>query len=55
MTLVVGTAGRDRDRTVTVSQLRSVMRANLAESVGLLDARTVRRLGDELRLVRRWG
>ena len=54
MTLVVGRAGRDRDGTVTVSQLRSVIRANPAEW-WLAGLETVRRLGDELRLVRRWG
>ncbi len=55
MTLIVGRTGRDRDGTVTVSQLRSVTRANLAEPVGVRGLETVRRLGDELRLVRRWG
>ncbi len=49
--LVAGIANRDRDCTVNVSQLITVDRADLEESVGLLDARTVRRVDDGLRLV----
>lgn len=46
-----GSAGLERDSMVNVSQLMSVNRADLAESVGLRDSRTVRRLDDGRRLV----
>ncbi|CAN5289293.1 hypothetical protein BH24ACT10_BH24ACT10_10410 [soil metagenome] len=49
--LVAGTAGVDRDCTVNVSQLLTLDRADLGEPVGLLDARTIRRVDDGLRLV----
>lgn len=44
-------AGLDRDCTVNVSQLLTVDRADLGELVGVLDARTIRRVDDGLRLV----
>jgi len=49
--LVAGTAGLDRDCTVNVSQLLTLDRADLGEAVGVLDARTIRRVDDGLRLV----
>lgn len=49
--LVAGTAGVDRDCTVNVSQLLTLDRADLGERVGVLDARTIRRVDDGLRLV----
>lgn len=49
--LVAGTAGLDRDCTVNVSQLLTLDRADLGEPVGVLDARTIRRVDDGLRLV----
>lgn len=49
--LVVGTAGLDRDCTINVSQLLTLDRADLGEPVGVLDARTIRRVDDGLRLV----
>lgn len=49
--LPAGTAGLDRDCTVNVSQLLTLDRADLGEPVGALDARTVRRVDDGLRLV----
>ena len=51
MPLVAGTAGLDRDCTVNVSQLLTLDRADLGEAVGVLDARTIRRVDDGLRLV----
>ena len=49
--LVAGTAGLDRDCTVNVSQLLTLDRADLDEPLGVLDARTIRRVDDGLRLV----
>ncbi len=49
--LAAGTAGLDRDCTVNVSQLLTLDRADLGEPVGVLDARTIRRVDDGLRLV----
>lgn len=49
--LTAGTAGLDRDCTVNVSQLLTLDRADLGESLGVLDARTSRRVDDGLRLV----
>ncbi len=51
MPLVAGTASLDRDCTVNVSQLITVDRADLGDPVGALDARTVQRVDDGLRLV----
>lgn len=49
--LHAGTAGLDRDCAVDVSQLLTVDRDDLEEPVGMLDARTIRRVDDGLRLV----
>ena len=49
--LPAGAAGLDRDGTVNVSQLLTLDRADLGEPLGVLDARTVRRVDDGLRLV----
>lgn len=49
--LAAGTAGLDRDCTVNVSQLLTVDRADLGHPLGELDARTVRRVDEGLRLV----
>ena len=49
--LGAGTAGVDRDCTVNVSQLLTLDRADLGERMGVLDARTLRRVDDGLRLV----
>lgn len=49
--LRAGTAGLDRDCAVDVSQLLTVDRDDLEEPVGMLDARTIRRVDDGLRLV----
>lgn len=49
--LAAGTAGLDRDCTVNVSQLLTVDRTDLEEPQGMLDARTIRRVDDGLRLV----
>ena len=49
--LVAGTAGLERDCTVNVSQLLTLDRADLGEPVGMLDARTIRRVDEGLRLV----
>ena len=48
--LVAGTAGLDRDCTVNVSQLLTLDRADLGERVGVLDARTIRRVDDGIQL-----
>lgn len=49
--LVARTAGLDRDCTVNVSQLLTLDRADLEEPVGVVDARTIRRVDEGLRLV----
>lgn len=49
--LPAGTADLDRECAVNVSQLLTVDRADLEEPVGVLDARTIRRVDDGLRLV----
>lgn len=49
--LTAGTAGLDRDCTVNVSQLLTLDREDLGEPLGVLDARTIRRVDDGLRLV----
>lgn len=49
--LGAGTAGLDRACTVNVSQLLTLDRADLEEPVGVVDARTIKRVDDGLRLV----
>lgn len=49
--LDAGAAGLDRNCTVNVSQLLTVDRADLEEPTGVLDARTIRRVDEGLRLV----